>query len=140
MSAVSRFDPRIESLRGVAAIAVVIAAFLPRAAGSQTSDAVPSHVDAYLCETQQEAIAFADRLAQGDDEETAKDAVGKAAGGEVCGRYVGEAIVQEQKRATSAGVGYSLTAFRFAGDNRVAWGADVSAAKEQSAPSVIEHH
>lgn len=88
------------------------------------------HVDNVLCETPRYAIAYTAAVGNGEQEEMAKDIVGKAAHREVCGRFVGKAIILEQKTVFEQGAAYRLTAFRFEEDNRVAWVAEATFAIE----------
>jgi hypothetical protein len=100
------------------------------AANGQVSDSGPFRVNAYLCETSQYAIEFAAAVSRGEENEFAKDIVGKAAGREVCGRYIGVALVQEQRIILSGGIMYKLTALRFQEDNKIAWAAESTFAAE----------
>jgi hypothetical protein len=114
--------------------AMIATASVAPAATCQVSDAGPFDVNAYLCETSQYAIEFAAAVSRGEEDESAKDIVGKAAKREVCGRYIGVALVQEQKVILSDGVVYRITALRFAEDNKIAWTAESTfAADTQSA-------
>jgi hypothetical protein len=99
-------------------------------ADGQVSDTVPFHVNAYLCETSQYAIEFAGAVSKGEEVESAKDIVGKAAKREVCGRYVGVASVQKQKIILSDGVLYRIIALRFKEDNKIAWTAEMTFAAD----------
>ncbi|MGO9133480.1 MAG: hypothetical protein ACLP8A_05445 [Methylovirgula sp.] len=78
-------------------------------------------VNAYLCESAEYAMAFASAIAADNDEEIAKDVVGKIAKREVCGRYIGEAFIQQQKTVVEKGIIYRLIALQFREDKRVAW-------------------
>jgi hypothetical protein len=81
-------------------------------------------VNAYLCESAQYAMDFAAAVADNEQEEYAKNVVGKIAKREVCGRYIGVASIQEQKVIINAGILYKLTSLRFTEDNKVAWVAE----------------
>jgi hypothetical protein len=112
------------------AFAMIITAPIAFAGDTQNSDAEPFHVNAYLCETPQYAVAFAAAVSKGEEDELAKDVVGRTARREVCGRYIGVAFVQEQKLILSDGIMYKLTALRFTEDDRIAWLAELTFAAE----------
>jgi hypothetical protein len=91
----------------------------------QTGELGPFSVNAYLCESAQYAIDFAAAVANdNDEEEEAKNAVGKIAKREVCGRYIGVAFIENQKVIVSDGLIYKLTALRFREDGKLAWVAE----------------
>jgi hypothetical protein len=108
-------------------IAVAIFAFalpvLP-ADASQSSEAGPFVVNRYLCESAQYAMDFAAAVASDEEEEFAKDVVGKIAKREVCGRYIGVASIEDQKVLVNDGIIYKLTALRFREDGKLAWVAE----------------
>jgi hypothetical protein len=81
-------------------------------------------VNAYLCESAEYAMDFAAAVADNEQEEYAKNVVGKIAKREVCGRYIGVASIQEQKVIINGGILYKLTSLRFTEDNKVAWVAE----------------
>jgi len=56
----------------------------------------PQKLNAVLCKTESQAIAFASSMAGGQTEPMAVNAVNKASGSEVCGRYIGYAVVESQ--------------------------------------------
>ena len=66
--------------------AMIIAALPVLASDPQIPDTRPFHVEAYLCETPQYAIAFAEAVSRGDEDELAADKVSRAASKVVCGR------------------------------------------------------
>ena len=69
----------------------------------QPPTAPPQKFNAILCKTKSQAIAFASSLASGKTEPMAIDRVNKAAGSEVCGRYMGTAVVEVQTTANHQG-------------------------------------
>ena len=83
--------------------------------------APPKKLNAILCTTEDQAIAFASGLASGQTEPMAVDRVNKASGGEVCGRYIGYAVVEVEKTANYQGTLYMLAGLRFTEDGRFAW-------------------
>jgi hypothetical protein len=110
--------------------AMIVTVSAASTADGQVSEAGPFHVNAYLCETSRYAIEFAAAVSQGEEVESAKDIVGKAAKREVCGRYVGVALMQEQKIILSDGVLYRITALRFKEDNKIGWTAETTFAAD----------
>ncbi|MEI9916587.1 MAG: hypothetical protein WDN29_13245 [Methylovirgula sp.] len=93
------------------------------------SDAQPSEtglfaVNRYLCESAEYAVDFAAAVAGDQEEEFAKNTVGKIAKREVCGRYVGIASIEDQKVVVNDGFMYKLTALRFHEDGKLAWVAE----------------
>ena len=72
---------------------------LPAAAGS---NGAPQKVNATLCDTEEQAISLASELSVGRTEPMAINVVNKAAGAEVCGRFVGIAVVRSKRRRTEA--------------------------------------
>src|SRR5688572_19311917 len=81
----------------------------------------PKKLNAILCTTEAQAIAFASVMAAGQTEPIAIDRVNKASGGEVCGRYIGHAVVEVEKTQNYQGTLYMLAGLRFAEDGRFAW-------------------
>lgn len=108
-------------------IATAIVAFalpvLPTSA-TQPSETALFSVDRYLCESAEYAVDFAAAVASDQEEEFAKNTVGKIAKREVCGRYVGVASIEDQKVVVSDGFIYKLTSLRFREDGRLAWVAE----------------
>ena len=74
-----------------------------------------------LCTTEAQAIAFTSSMAAGQPEPMAIDRVNKASGGEVCGRYIGYAVVEVEKTTNYQGGLFMLAGFRFAEDGKFAW-------------------
>lgn len=83
-------------------------------------------INEILCESPRFAMDFAAAMSKGDAAELAKDAVGREAHREVCGRFIGLAVPGEPIVATSEGVVYQLIAYRFKEDNRIGWLAQTS--------------
>ena len=81
----------------------------------------PRKINAVLCETETQAIAFASGKAAGQTEPIAIDRVNKAFGSEVCGRYIGHAVVEVEKTANDHGTLFMLAGLRFAEDGRIGW-------------------
>ena len=109
-------------------ITAALAAFALPAVLASSAEHVPQNglyaVDRYLCESEEYAVDFASAVANNEEEELAKDIVGKIAQREVCGRYVGVAFIEKQKTIVSDGFLYKLTALRFREDGKLAWVAE----------------
>jgi len=93
-------------------------------AAAQAPDAVPQKLNAILCETEDQAMTLASTLASGQTEPMAINRVNKAAGAEVCGRYIGYAVVEIEKTKNRNGGLFMLAGLRFAEDGRFGWTAD----------------
>jgi len=78
-------------------------------------------LNAILCETEDEAIAIATSMASGKTEPIAINLVNKAAGAEVCGRYIGYAVVEVEKTENKDGALFMLAGLRFVEDGALAW-------------------
>ena len=78
-------------------------------------------LNAILCETEDEAIAIATSMASGKTEPMAINLVNKAAGAEVCGRYIGYAVVEVEKTENKDGALFMLAGLRFVEDGALAW-------------------
>jgi hypothetical protein len=87
----------------------------------QPPTAPPQKPNAILCKTEAQAIAFAFGMANGRTEPMAIDRVNKAAGAEVCGRYIGYAVVEVEKTKNHHGGLFMLAGFRFGEDGALAW-------------------
>lgn len=81
----------------------------------------PQKLNAVLCNTQAQAIDFAVSTAAGNTEPIAINLVNKAAGSEVCGRYIGYAVVEIEKTENKDGGLFMLAGLRFVEDGRLAW-------------------
>lgn len=86
--------------------------------------ATPRKLNAILCETEDQAMDLAATMASGRTEPIAINLVNKAAGSEVCGRYIGVAVVEMEKTKNRNGGLFMLAALRFAKDGRLAWTAN----------------
>ena len=102
-------------------LAVMASLVLPTAAMAQVQVVAPQKLNAVLCKTEAQAIALASSMAGGQTEPMAVNAVNKASGSEVCGRYIGYAVVEIEKTANHRGSLYMLAALRFAEDGKLAW-------------------
>ena len=80
--------------------------------------------NAILCETEDQAMAFASSMASGRTEPIAINLVNRAAGAEVCGRYIGYAVVEIEKTTNRDGGLFMLAGMRFAEDGRLGWTAN----------------
>jgi hypothetical protein len=87
----------------------------------QTPTATPQKLNAILCQTENEAIAIVTSMASGQTEPMAIDLVNKAAGSEVCGRYIGYAVVEIEKTTNHMGGLFMLAGLRFVEDGALAW-------------------
>jgi hypothetical protein len=90
------------------------------------------HVATFLCDDEQSAIGFSDRRAEREEDEMAADIVGRRYGKQVCGWYVGDATIDQERIVTSNGVLYQLMAFLFQEDHRRAWLAEPEFAPSRS--------
>ena len=70
----------------------------------------PQKLNAVLCKTEDQAIAIATSLAAGKTEPIAINDVNKAARAEVCGRYIGYAVVEIEKTENHKAVSSCLPA------------------------------
>ena len=95
-------------------LAVMASLVLPAAAMAQDQAVAPQKLNAVLCKTEAQAIAFASSMAGGQTEPMAVNAVNKASGSEVCGRYIGYAVVEIEKTANHRGSLFMLAGLRFA--------------------------
>jgi hypothetical protein len=96
---------------------------LPAYALGQARAETPQKLNAILCQTTAQAMAFASSMAGGKTEPMAIDVVNKSAGAEVCGRYIGYAVVEIEKTENYQGRLFMLAGLRFAEDGRLAWSA-----------------
>ena len=101
-------------------LAVVASLVLPAAAMAQ-GQVAPHKLNAVLCKTEAQAIAFASSMAGGQTEPMAVNAVNRASGSEVCGRYIGYATVEIEKTQNHRGSLFMLAGLRFAEDGKLAW-------------------
>jgi hypothetical protein len=93
-------------------------------------------INMYLCQTKSTAIAFAAQISSGVTEEMARNEIDRRIGVEVCNRYMGEAIVEEEEVSFTDGYLYKSTKFRVSfADKRgdlVGWFAERVFAVEQT--------
>jgi hypothetical protein len=90
--------------------------------GRETAaDGTPQKLNAVLCKSEVQAIALARSMASGKTEPIAINAVNKAAGAEVCGRYIGYAAVEVEKTTNDHGGLFMLAGLRFAENAALAW-------------------
>jgi hypothetical protein len=83
--------------------------------------AAPQKLNAILCKTEAQAIAFASSMAGGKTEPMAINLVNKAAGAEVCGRFIGYALVEVEKTENKGGGLFMLAGLRFVEDGALGW-------------------
>jgi hypothetical protein len=88
---------------------------------AQVPSAAPQKFNAVLCDTEEQAIQFAAGKAAGKTEPIAINLVNKAAGAEVCGRYIGYAVVEMEKTENKNGGLFMLAGLRFVEDGRIGW-------------------
>jgi hypothetical protein len=101
---------------------VAIASLLLSAqAMGQPPKPTPQKLNAVMCQTEDEAIAIAMATAAGKTEPIAINLVNKAAGAEVCGRYIGYAVVEIEKTTNHKGGLFMLAGLRFVEDGALAW-------------------
>jgi hypothetical protein len=86
--------------------------------------ASPQKRTATLCETEDQAMTLASSMASGQTEPMAINLVNRAAGREVCGRYIGYAVVEIEKTENRNGGLFMLAGLRFAEDGRLGWTAN----------------
>jgi hypothetical protein len=87
----------------------------------QPFTAPPQKFNTILCQTEVQAISLASSLASGKTEPIAIDRVNRAAGSEVCGRYIGAAVVEIEKTTNYQGGLFMLAGLRFVEDGALAW-------------------
>jgi len=102
-------------------LAAIASMMLSAQAAGQPPTATPQKLNAILCETEDEAIAIATSMASGKTEPIAINLVNKAAGAEVCGRYIGYAVVEVEKTKNKDGGLFMLAGLRFVEDGALAW-------------------
>ena len=85
------------------------------------TSASPQKLNAILCNTEEQAMALAASVNAGRTEPIAIDQVNKTAGTQVCGRYIGYAVVEIEKTENRDGALFMLAGVRFAEDGRLAW-------------------
>lgn len=105
-------------------ILAAIASLMLTAQVSAQAPAAPQKLNSILCETEDQAMAFASAKSSGKTEPIAINLVNKAAGAEVCGRYIGYAVVEVEKTKNRNGGLFMLAGLRFAEDGRLGWTAN----------------
>jgi len=98
-------------------LAIAASLLLVTHVAAQVPGATPQKLNAILCDTEEQAIQLASSQASGQTEPMAINLVNKAAGAEVCGRYIGYAVVEIEKN----GGLFMLAGMRFSEDGRLAW-------------------
>ena len=102
-------------------LAAIASLVLSAQAMGQPPKPTPQKLNAVMCKTEDEAIAIATATASGKTEPIAINLVNKAAGAEVCGRYIGYAVVEIEKTANHKGGLFMLAGLRFVEDGALAW-------------------
>jgi hypothetical protein len=102
-------------------LAVMACLMLSAQAVGQVPKAAPQKLNAILCQTESQAIAIATSMAAGKTEPIAINLVNKVAGAEVCGRYIGYAVVEIEKTENHDGGLFMLAGLRFVEDGALAW-------------------
>ena len=75
-------------------LAIAASLLLATHVAAQVLGETPQKLNAILCDTEEQAIQLASSQASGQTEPMAINLVNKAAGAEVCGRYIGYAVVE----------------------------------------------
>ena len=102
-------------------LAALACLLLSAQAMGQAPKAAPQKLNAILCQTEDQAIAIASSMASGKTEPIAINDVNKAARSEVCGRYIGYAVVEIEKTENHNGGLFMLAGLRFVEDGALAW-------------------
>jgi hypothetical protein len=91
--------------------------------GGKLPDAKHVETNVMLCDSPEHAIDYAIAINRGDVDEEAQNAVGKAAGREVCDKYIGPASIGVRRVISQNGVLYEVTAYEFEGVGAMRWSA-----------------
>ena len=102
-------------------LAAIVCLTLSAQAVGQPPKATPQKLNAILCKTEDQAIAIAQSIAAGKTEPIAINDVNKAARAEVCGRYIGYAVVEIEKTENHEGELFMLAGLRFVEDGALVW-------------------
>ena len=102
-------------------LAAMAALVVQAEAIKQPPTAPPQKLNVVLCQTEAQAKALAASMGAGRTETIATNLVNKAAGAEVCGRYIGYATVEVEKTETHSGAVFMLAGLRFVEDGKLAW-------------------
>jgi hypothetical protein len=105
-------------------LATLACLLLSAQAMGQVTKAAPQKLNAILCKTEDQAIAVAVALSSGKTEPIAVNDVNKVARAQVCGRYIGYALVEIEKTENRNGGLFMLAGVRFIEDGALAWTAD----------------
>lgn len=105
-------------------VLIAIVSFLVTTQVSAQAPATPQKLNTILCETENQAMAFASSMASGNTEPIAINLVNKTAGAEVCGRFIGYAVVEIEKTENRNGGLFMLAGLRFVEDGRLGWTAN----------------
>jgi hypothetical protein len=104
-------------------IALCFCALLAAARIAGAQDLRPGETNVMLCDSPEHAVAYAVALDDVEVEDMAKDVVGKAAGREVCDKFIGQASPGEQRTLLEKGISYKVTAYKFDGVGAMRWSA-----------------
>lgn len=102
-------------------LALMASLLLPVAAQTPPPAPTPQKVNTVLCKSEVQAISLASSMAGGQTEPMAINLVNKAAGAEVCGRYIGYAVVEVEKTTNLKGGLFMLAGLRFVEDGALGW-------------------
>lgn len=103
-----------------------LAVLIPILAGAIVADAAAgptsTRVGGYFCETTEDQVAFLNRLAAGDNDILAANAVNKAAGRQSCADYISVDVVPSGERVVMKnGVVYKMYSVVFLPENKERW-------------------
>ena len=110
-------------MRGQLACLVVVIATASAALAQQNTAPGLVETNVMLCDSPEHALAYAEIVDGGAAEDEAKDRVGKAAGREVCDKFIGIATTSEQRTMQRNGISYEVIAYKFPGVGRMKWAA-----------------
>lgn len=102
-------------------VSLLLAAQAPAQEKRQPPTAPPQKLNTVLCKTEAQAIALAAELSGGKTEPIAINQVHERAAAEVCGRYIGYAVVEVEKTTNHRGALFMLAGLRFVEDGTLAW-------------------
>jgi hypothetical protein len=105
----------------LANLSLALMATLVIQAIKQPPTAPPQKLNVVLCQTEAQASALAASISAGNTETIATNNVNRAAGSQVCGRYIGYATVEVEKTETHSGAVFMLAGLHFVADNKLAW-------------------
>lgn len=90
--------------------------------------APPAELNDILCDTPEQAMRFAAAKASGQTWPMAVDAVNKAEGHQVCGRYIGKHRSLREQTETFDGQVFIVHAVAFEDDPEIRWSASIMSA------------